>query len=161
MKLRAVAIVALLCAGCSSEPAGKAAAPTVAQDKGVLFAQCMREHGSAGFPDPGGSDQAFAEGVERASKDASFDDALEACKDLRPAGVLGAARKPAEQDAALAFAECIRSNGVKDFPDPVDGEPLVDTRRIPSTGSGGGMSVLNAAMKTCAELGNKARGAQP
>jgi hypothetical protein len=33
----------------------------------------------------------------------------------------------------------MRENGVKDFPDPANGEPLVDTRRIPSATRNGGI----------------------
>ena len=43
----------------------------------------------------------------------------------------------------------MRENGVKDFPDPADDEPLVDTRRIPSSATPGGLSILNAAMQKC------------
>jgi hypothetical protein len=45
---------------------------------------------------------------------------------------------------------------VNDFPDPVNGEPLVDTRRIPSTDGNGGMSILNAAMQKCGSVMAKA-----
>jgi hypothetical protein len=38
---------------------------------------------------------------------------------------------------------------VTDFPDPVDGEPLVNTNRIPSAATNRGMSILNAAMQKC------------
>ncbi len=54
--------------------------------------------------------------------------------------------------AALKFAQCIRENGVEDFPDPVNGQPLVDTNRIPSSATNGGMSILNAAMHKCGAL---------
>jgi hypothetical protein len=55
--------------------------------------------------------------------------------------------------AALKFAQCIRANGVKDFPDPVKGEPIVDTTKIPSTDTPEGMTILNAAMYKCREFG--------
>jgi hypothetical protein len=42
---------------------------------------------------------------------------------------------------------------VKDFPDPALDEPLVDTNRIPSTDTPGGMSILNAAMLKCRDFG--------
>jgi hypothetical protein len=51
--------------------------------------------------------------------------------------------------AALRFAQCIRENGVKDFPDAANGQPLVDTDRIPSAATSSGMSILNAAMQKC------------
>jgi len=47
---------------------------------------------------------------------------------------------------------------VKDFPDPVQGEPIVDTTRIPSTERPGGMSILNAAMEKCGDLVGEAMG---
>jgi hypothetical protein len=54
----------------------------------------------------------------------------------------------------------MRDNGVKDFPDPIKGEPLVDTTRIPSSARKGGMTILNAAMETCRELLAKAAAGQ-
>ena len=51
--------------------------------------------------------------------------------------------------AALRFAQCIRKNGVRDFPDPLNGQPLIDTNRIPSAQQPGGMSALHAAMQKC------------
>jgi hypothetical protein len=40
---------------------------------------------------------------------------------------------------------------VEDFPDPANGEPLVDTNRIPSAAGEGGMTILNAAMQKCGD----------
>jgi hypothetical protein len=45
---------------------------------------------------------------------------------------------------------------VKDFPDPVNGEPLVDTTKIPSSDAPGGMTILNAAMQKCRTQAAKA-----
>ena len=56
------------------------------------------------------------------------------------------------RDQAVKFAQCIRDNGVKDFPDPDPDGPLVDTNRIPSAASNGGMSSLHAAMQKCRGL---------
>jgi len=41
---------------------------------------------------------------------------------------------------------------VKDFPDPTPDTPLVDTNRIPSAATDGGMSILNAAMRKCRDF---------
>jgi hypothetical protein len=46
----------------------------------------------------------------------------------------------------------MRENGVKDFPDPVNGQPLIDTTRIPSANRPGGMTILNAAGQKCGRL---------
>jgi hypothetical protein len=85
--------------------------------------------------------------------------AIEACKGLQPPGFTGDHDVSAEeQDTRLKFAQCMRENGVKDFPDPVNGEPLVDTNRIPSSATEGGMTILNAAMHTCGDLAEQAMG---
>ena len=81
-----------------------------------------------------------------------------ACKALQPPGTLSAKLSPAQESAALKFAQCIRENGVPDFPDPVNGQPLVDTTRIPSSNRPGGMTILNAAMHTCGDLAEEAMG---
>jgi hypothetical protein len=90
----------------------------------------------------------------------AFTGALSACKGLEPAGFTGGRRSTDQQSAALKFAQCIRKNGVPDFPDPVNGQPLVDTNNIPSTNQPGGMAALNTAMHTCGSLATQAIGNQ-
>ena len=80
---------------------------------------------------------------------AAFKQAISACRDLQPAGFTGGKRTPEQQQAALKFAQCIRDNGVKDFPDPAPDAPMIDTNRIPSADRPGGMSALHAAMQKC------------
>ncbi len=43
-----------------------------------------------------------------------------------------------------------------DFPDPTPNGPLVDTNRIPSAATAGGMSILNAAMQKCGRYASAA-----
>jgi hypothetical protein len=121
--------------------------------KGVKFAACMRSHGVSDFPDPGASGKltidAVANGSSVDTRTPAFTQAISACKALEPAGFTGGPRSPLQQSAALKFAQCIRENGVKDFPDPVNGQPLVDTNRIPSANLPGGLGVLQAAMRKC------------
>jgi hypothetical protein len=52
----------------------------------------------------------------------------------------------------LKFAQCIRDNGVTDFPDPTPDGPLIDTNRIPSANRPGGMNILHAAMRKCRDF---------
>jgi hypothetical protein len=59
---------------------------------------------------------------------------------------------PKQLSTALKFAQCMRANGVKDFPDPVNGQPLIDTTKIPSSNRPGGMTILNAAGQKCRDL---------
>ena len=121
----------------------------------VKFAECMRRNGISGFPDPDPSGaltiDAVANGASVDTNSAAFRHALGACKDLEPPGFTGHQRTPQEQKAALRFAQCVRDNGVRDFPDPSVSQPLVDTNRIPSAATPGGMSILNAAMHRCGQ----------
>jgi len=122
----------------------------------VKFAECMRENGVREFPDPDASGELTIDGVVNGSSlDPSapaWEEAIRACKDLQPPGFVGDQDvSDDEREMRLAFARCMRENGVEDFPDPVDGEPLVDTRRIPSS-AGDGLAVVNAAMQKCGDL---------
>jgi hypothetical protein len=128
-----------------------------ARDKAVKFAECIRAHGVSDFPDPNEKNQ-FEYGVSVTPT--VWKRATTACKDLQPPGTLSGKRTTKQQSAALRFAQCIRDNGVKDFPDPVNGEPLVDTYKIPSSNKPGGMTILNAAMKKCRNVLDLAAGGQ-
>ena len=87
-------------------------------------------------------------------------EAIDACKAVKPPGALSAKRTPKEQSASLRFAQCVRDHGVKDFPDPVNGEPLIDTYKIPSSNKPGGMTILNAATHKCGDILKLAAGGQ-
>jgi hypothetical protein len=162
--LALIAIVALI-SGCgSSAPAGSSTASTgggsnitAAAQKGVKFSECMRSNGVPTFPDPNASGtftiDEVANGTSLDTSSPTFTQALGACKSLEPAGFEGGTRSAQQQSAALQFAQCIRANGVSDFPDPAVGQPLVDTNRIPSASTSSGMSLLNAAMQKCSALG--------
>jgi hypothetical protein len=180
-----VSLIALIGAGCGSnaatgtassggntESGARSGSPSdgangqaaTEQEKAVKFAQCMRRNGVSQFPDPGASggftiDQ-VANGSSLDTSAPAFTQAFSACKRLEPAGFTGGMRSSAQQSAALRFAQCIRDNGVKDFPDPINGQPLVDTNRIPSSNQPGGMSILNAAMHKCHSIGRQAIGSQ-
>src|SRR5919106_2238352 len=164
--LAALAMVALIGAGCSDAPDenGSAGNTNAAnQEQAVKFAKCMRDNGVSEFPDPPASGGLTIDGVLNGSSldpnAPAWKQAIGACKDLQPPGFTGDEEVTAEeQEARLEFAQCIRDNGVEDFPDPAKGEPLVDTRRIPSAAEPGGMSVLNAAMQTCRDLAAEAMG---
>jgi hypothetical protein len=72
------------------------------------------------------------------------------------AGFTGTKVTPQQRTARLEFAQCMRDNGVPDFPDPTQNGPLVDTNRIPSAATTGGMSILNAAMQKCRQYASAA-----
>jgi hypothetical protein len=165
--LAALALVALISPGCgSNSPSETGTAGSTGtggnksatdQDKAVKFAECIREHGVSDFPDPNAKGE-FVYGVSVSP--AVWTKAVDACKELQPPGSLSGKRSSKQQSAALRFAQCIRENGVKDFPDPANGEPLVDTNRIPSANEPGGMTILNAAMHKCGKVLGLAAGGQ-
>jgi hypothetical protein len=128
-----------------------------ARDKAVKFAECIRAHGVSDFPDPDAKNQ-FQYGVSVSP--AVWKQATTACKDLQPPGTLSGKRTPKQQSASLRFAQCVRDHGVKDFPDPVNGEPLIDTYKIPSSNKPGGMTILNAATQKCGSVLGQAAGGQ-
>jgi hypothetical protein len=128
-----------------------------ARDKAVKFAECIRAHGVSDFPDPNEKNQ-FQYGVSVSP--AVWTRATTACKDLQPPGTLSGKRTPKQQSASLRFAQCVRDNGVKDFPDPVNGEPVIDTNKIPSSNKPGGMTILNAATQKCGSVLGEAAGGQ-
>lgn len=154
-------VISMIGAGCSggSSENGNAGGSQNAsdRDKAVKFAECIRAHGVTDFPDPN-EDNQFDYGVSVTP--AVWTRATSACKDLQPPGTLSSKRTPEEQSASLKFAECIRENGVEDFPDPVNGEPLVNTYKIPSSNRPGGMDILNAAMDKCGRVLEEAAGGQ-
>jgi len=136
-RLIALALVALVAAGCGSKDAARTSATATpekatARDKAVKFSECIRAHGVADFPDPDAKGD-YQYGVSVSP--AVWKRATTACKDLQPPGTLSGKRTRKEQSGALKFAQCMRDHGVKDFPDPANGEPLVDTTKIPSLGN--------------------------
>jgi len=162
--LAALLALALPGAGCgaSSAPSattsGAGAGTTLtARDQAVKFAECVRAHGVSDFPDPNASND-FDYGVSVTP--AVWRRATTACKRLQPPGSLSSKRTPKEQSASLRFAACIREHGVKDFPDPVNGEPAINTYKIPSSNRPGGMAILNAAIAKCKGVLGLAAGGQ-
>jgi hypothetical protein len=168
--LAALAMLAVIIAGCSNGSAGNGNTRTTSssgtanssgssstaashtstatpREKAVKYAACMRTNGVPDLPDPKASGAFPAFGVSVSP--AVWDKALGACEALKPPGSLSARLSPAQQSAALKFAQCMRDNGVKDFPDPANDEPLVDTNRIPSSATPAGMTILNAAIQKC------------
>jgi membrane-bound lytic murein transglycosylase B len=155
--LALIVLVVLISACASSQPAATSSANNTAANaqQAVKFAKCMRRNGISNFPDPGASGKltidAVANGSSLDTSSPAFNQAMTACKELEPAGFTGGKRTSQQQDAALKLARCIRANGVSDFPDPVNGQPLVDTNRIPSAAEPGGMSILKSAMEKCSD----------
>jgi hypothetical protein len=159
--LAALAMVALIGAGCSDAPdengsAGNTKAAN--QEQAVKFAECMRDNGVSEFPDPDASGGLTIDGIVNGSSldpsTPAWKEAIAACKDLQPPGFMGTEASPEEQEVRLEFAQCMRDNGVEDFPDPAPNGPLIDTSRIPSAAGRGALSIpgFQAAADKCTDV---------
>jgi hypothetical protein len=160
----AVAMLAVVVAGCSNgsgdtrdSTTTSAATSTVStHGKAVKFAECMRANGVSAFPDPDASGELTIDAVANDSSvdtsSAAFVRALSACKNLKPSGFTGSKVSPEKQVVRLKFAQCMRDNGIKDFPDPTANGPLIDTSRMP--GSPGALSIpgFKAAQEKCSDV---------
>jgi hypothetical protein len=112
------------------------------------YSQCMRSHGVPNFPDPvltpGGGYGYRTTGIDPNS--AAFQGALQACRALpSPWQSTGQKLSPAQQQAWLNWAKCIRANGVQNFPDPT-----FSGRAVQISNAGGSRSPqLESAMIAC------------
>jgi hypothetical protein len=128
MKPLAITAVALLAAACGSSP-GSPNTSQSSQSPGTAafrYAACIRDHGVSSFPDPqvsttaGGGGVAIRQAVPAsAGLLPSFEAAQKACRGILPApGNNGPSDDGPSKQVLLAFARCLRSHGVSDFPDP-------------------------------------------
>lgn len=112
------------------------------------YSHCMRGHGVPNFPDPvltpDGGFGYRTNGID--GKSAEFQGALQACKDLpSPWQSTDKQLSPAQQQAWLRWAECVRSHGVPDFADPT-----FSGAEVHITGGGPGTPPqLQSAMNAC------------
>lgn len=139
--LAAIGCAAAL-AACGSSGSGSgttAAAAATKRNAGIKFAQCMRSHGVPNFPDPGGSGRGIHINISPGSgvnpQAPAFQAAQKSCQKLLPGGGPGNGH-PTEQDKLqmLHTAQCMRSHGISNFPDP--------TTHPPTPGQGGPTAVL-------------------
>ena len=122
-----VVALALLGAGCGSAGPGSNTDHSSAHGPAAAafrYADCMRAHGVANYPDPRVSTSpgrvAIAM-VAPASLAGSphFKSAQHACRGIMPApGNTPTPEQPGQKAAFLAFARCLRDHGLSEFPDP-------------------------------------------
>jgi hypothetical protein len=121
------------------------------QEQAAKFAECMRANGVNDFPDPNAQGQ-FAYGGISVTP-AVWEKAVGACKNLQPGLFDGAGRTAEQQDAALKFAQCMRDNGVADFPDPATtDDPLIDTSKMRGDVSARSIPELKPAQEACRDF---------
>ncbi len=124
---RAVAVVSIAsllisaCGSSSGSPSTTASnGPAAAAFK---YASCMRKHGVAGYPDPqvttnpDGSVATAIAGPANASAAPAFRTAQKACSGILLAQSSSGPSGPSRREF-LAFAHCLHTHGISDFPDP-------------------------------------------
>lgn len=125
-------VLALVVAGCGSTapPRPTTSAGASASQNGITaayrYASCMRSHGATGFPDPqvhqnGNSVSVIQRLPAAMAHSPAFKGAEKACRGIIPApptAAQQAAQRQAKAASLLAFARCLRSHGVTNFPDP-------------------------------------------
>jgi hypothetical protein len=157
--LALIAMVVPISACGSSAPAGSGGGgggglTASAHVTAVKFAECIRSNGVSQFPDPNASGQ-FAYGIPSGSSpldpsSAAWQHAIGACKSLEPAGFMPTSFTPKQRSARLKFAQCVRANGVPDFPDPTAAGPLIDVS------NGSSIPGLHATIQKCIRLNPEA-----
>jgi hypothetical protein len=119
LAIAGVAGLSLLASACGGSPGaspGSSHAP--GPGDGLAFSACMRSHGVPNFPDPGSDGS-----VPKPSKhDLNSPGSLAAFRACRSLASSGGSPPPPGQEAqlqrqVLAFAKCMRSHGVPEFPD--------------------------------------------
>ena len=110
--LLGVLVVVTACASSSSDET----APAAGRERALAFARCIRDNGVPDFPDPDPNGR-FSEG-EHDADDPALRAAQEACRDLAPGGEHENLGDPAFVEQMREFSQCMRDNGLPDFPDP-------------------------------------------
>ncbi len=100
-----------------------ATTPTQTQAGALAYARCMRSHGVPNFPDPSsrGDDKRAVVSALQAITNSQAQAAQTACMHINggsPGTGQDVAESQAHTAAIQAFARCVRSHGLPNFPDP-------------------------------------------
>jgi hypothetical protein len=131
----------------SGAAASSSATPDAMSDQEhmIRFAQCMRDNGVPDFPDPKNGGMNVPPGADPQKVAA----AQEKCKKYLPNGGQPRKMDPQSMEQLRRYAQCMRDNGIKNFPDPTTDQGLVmDPNKL-------GMSPddprFKAAQQTCSK----------
>jgi hypothetical protein len=167
--LLAVAVAALglllaACGGGSTAPtvagSGSSSKSTSSSSKGssanpLAYAACMRSHGLPDFPDPDSSG-GFAMPANIDPNSPQYQKAANACKAYAGPGLhLSPAKQEQIEANALKFAQCMRSHGVPNYPDPTvnfSNGGVSSSEDIGQSGLDPSSPTFQAAQKTCQNL---------
>jgi hypothetical protein len=127
-----MAAAALLAAACSSSPSstGSGGSPNAGgsanSPSAVAYSRCVRSHGIPDYPDPDSSGQIRKETAQQLGvSDSVLRAATAACANLNPYN-LSQAQQQQQLTDDVKFAQCMRSHGVPNFPDPTSSDGRVE-----------------------------------
>ena len=155
------AVLLAACGGSSGGPpvAGSGSSSTASssskgsQANPLKYAACMRSHGLPSFPDPDSSG-GFAMPQNIDPNSPRYLAAANACKAYAGPGLnLSPARQEKIEAAGLKFAQCMRSHGVPNYPDPTfnfSGGGV--SQKSGGSGLDPNSPTLQAAQKTCQSI---------
>jgi hypothetical protein len=154
----ATTVLTLLAAACSvgsPSPSGSGGSPnspaSTSSPSAVAYSACMRSHGIPNFPDPdpdSGGEVPKVSTQQLGVSTAQFQDAQQACQPAYPNSesfqqetqqcmLTGECPQPLVQQILTVertFAQCMRSHGVPDWPDPTidsEGRPAFPLSNVP------------------------------
>jgi hypothetical protein len=129
------ALAACGSSGASSGTTGPSGSTNITAQE-LSFVRCARSHGVPTLPDPGSIPPAsdtnsqprvklmgitFPAGITPQSP--AFQTAMQACKHLLPQGGARPTISASQRRRMIAMAQCMRTHGVPNFPDPQFGAP--------------------------------------
>jgi len=124
-----------------------------AMAQALAYARCMRSHGVPDFPDPTpGPGGGFAfqinggPGSDLDRNDPRREAADAACRSLLPGGEQAPAPSAQKLAAEVKWAQCMRSHGLPDFPDP-NAQGAFDSSRFDDSSP-----AFQTASKACTAL---------
>lgn len=128
------------------------------QEQAMLaFTQCMRENGVPDFPDPiANADGTFSiQPPSGAMNQQATQEAMQGCRSNLEGVQMGSSAPGTSerQDALLAFAQCMRVNGLPDFPDPVPDKGFFGMLKGYDTNSPSVQEAMNACSDELSALG--------
>ncbi len=121
-------------------------------EEALAYSECMRENGITDFPDPekqgqGGISLGLPDGMDPESEE--FKAASAACEDLQPGPDGNETMDPEAYEARLEYSECMRTNGITEFPDPEPGGGIIMS---PDMGFDTQSDEFQAAEEACEDL---------
>jgi hypothetical protein len=154
--LAGIVPLAAACGGSSGSTAGLLNLQTITA-KALSYSKCMRSHGITNFPDPTVQNSATRKGAgfSLAGIDTSspqYQSADKACKKLTGFGHVSPAMLQQAMSTLLKYAECMRSHGITNFPDPVESGTGVHVGPGPDSGIDQNSPQYKAADKACRPL---------